>query len=165
MEEILGIVFRERKYIYLAVVLAIAIGFLFSVSMGLVYLTPLFFVNSYQFFSEGIINTMLNIAFLTIAPIFASLTITLIVYRISGIKRGVGKETGAGIGGIFSALFVSTCPQCVPLVLYSVGVTYGLYTAVFASWIEPIKTLTLLLFFLSFYFATNGVAKYCKIRR
>jgi len=159
----LKIVLSDRRYLAAAIVLSAIIAFVFSVTMGLLYLTPAIFLNYYEFFEDGLFNIMLNTLFVTVAPIFAALTIALSVYKFNELKRGVQGESGLTFASFVSAMFVSTCQNCVPLVLYSLGVTYGLFSAYLAPFVIPAKIVSIVVLTVSFYFASKNVTAYCKI--
>ncbi len=160
----LKVVFEDNRYFVASVVLAIILGLFFSISMGLLYLTPIFFINTFEFFEDGLLNISLNFAFVFIAPILASLTIVLSIYKFTNIRKSIKKEGGTTFLGLISAIFVSTCQNCVPLVLYSLGVTYGTFIALFAPLVLPFKFITLGVLAISFYLAAKSVGTYCKIK-
>ena len=159
----LKIVLGDRRYLAAAIALSAVIAFVFSVTMGLLYLTPAVFLNYYEFFEDGLFNIMLNTLFVTVAPVLAALTIVLSVYKFNELKKGVTGEGGLTLASFVSAMFVSTCSNCVPLVLYSLGVTYGLFSAYLAPFVVPAKILSIVVLSASFYFASKNVTAYCKI--
>src|SRR3990172_8238375 len=157
----LKIVLSDRRYLAAAIVLSAIIAFVFSVTMGLLYLTPAIFLNYYEFFEDGLFNIMLNTLFVTVAPIFAALTIALSVYKFNELKRGVQGESGLTFASFVSAMFVSTCQNCVPLVLYSLGVTYCLFSSFFFSIFFFCFFFSFFLFFLAFFFFQKKILKIC----
>jgi len=132
--------------------------------MGLLYLTPVVFINYFEFFENGFLNIFLNMLFVFVAPIFASLTIMLSVYKFNELKKSVRPEGGLATAGLVSSMFVSTCQNCVPLALYSLGVSYGLFTAYFAPFLLPAKIASIVILSVSFYFASKSVSRYCLIK-
>ncbi len=160
----LNLIFKDRRYLLAAIILYIAISLVFSINMGFIYITPTFFINYFEFFDGGAMNILLNLLFVFVAPILASLTIIIAIYKFIEIKKGIAKES-ASILGFMSSIFVSTCQNCVPILLYSLGVTYGMFTSIFAPFNILFKILAISIFSISFYLSLKSLNKYCKIRR
>ncbi len=160
----LKMLFNEMRYAALIVISSVTISILFMYSMGALYLDPLFF-NYFEFFEDGLLNISLNFVYVTIAPIFAGITVASIVYKLVNFKKSVFKEGSAGSLGFASAAFVTTCSNCVPVALYSLGITYGLFQAAFAPFVLPFKLLTIAIISLSFYFATTSLGQFCKLKK
>lgn len=161
----LSLVFEQKNYLFLAIALALGIGFFYAVSVNLIYLEPSFFVNYYRLFDDGIVNLITGILFLLTVPILASLTITLFVYKLNQFRKlnKSYKEAGLGGVGMFAGLFTSTCSQCVPLFLYAAGVSYGLFAATLSPFVIWTRILAILILGISFYYASKEVTNLCKI--
>ncbi|MEM5804967.1 MAG: hypothetical protein QW156_02920 [Candidatus Aenigmatarchaeota archaeon] len=164
MMEGLKLVLQDNRYLIATIILSVAIGLFFSINMGLLYVTPTIFINHFEFFEGGIFNIILNFLFVFLAPVLASLTIILSFYKFVELKKSIKQEGSAALGGFIASLFISTCQNCVPLVLYSLGVTYGMFVAIFKPFLLPAKILAITILFVSFYFALKGVNTYCKIK-
>lgn len=160
----LNMVFDQKKYLALAATLAILIGFFYAVSANLIYLQPIFFVNYYNLIDQGFVNFATGILFLTAVPIFASLTITILAYKLVQFRTLASplKDAGFGTLGILAGLFTSTCSECVPLVLYSVGVSYSLFAVTLAPYIIWTRLLAILILGISFYYSAKEISGFCK---
>ena len=168
----LSFVFSNRAYLALAIILAAGIGFFYAVSINLIYLDPVFFVNYYRLFDDGAVNLITGILFLLMVPILASLTITIFVYKwnqfrnMKSMNKSMNKglaEAGLGSIGMFAGLFTSTCAECVPLFLYMAGVTYGMFVATLAPFVIWTRLLAILILGISFYYALREVTNLCSI--
>jgi hypothetical protein len=162
----LNVVFNQKQYLSLAIVLALGIGFFYAVSSNLIYLQPIIFFNYYNLVYEGFANFITGVLFLVAVPILASLTLTLIVYKLNQFRKlSIGyKEAGMGTMGMFAGLFTSTCPECVPLFLYSAGVSYSLFVAVIAPYLIWLRFLAIVILAVSFYYASREVTNLCSIK-
>ena len=163
----LNIVFNQKQYLALAIALAIGIGFFYAISANLIYLQPIVFVNYYNLIYNGFANFITGVLFLVAVPILASLTLTLIIYKLNQFRKlNIGyKDAGIGITGMAAGLFTSTCPECVPLFLYSAGVSYTLFVAAIAPYLIWLRFLTIVILALSFYYASREVTSFCRIKQ
>ena len=155
--------FADSRYILFVAFSSIVISVLFMYSMGALFFDPLFF-NYFEFFEDGLFNIALNFIYVSIIPVFAGTSIAVTIYKLIKIKKSIAREGSTGILGLSAAAFVTTCSNCVPVALYSMGVTYGLFQAILAPFVLPFKILTILVITLSFYFATNSLGQYCKLK-
>ncbi len=161
----LQIVFADTKYVLLVAILSVTIAVLFSISMGVLLINPILFFNYFEFFEDGPVNIALNFVYVLLMPVLASTTIAISIYKFFSIKKGISKEGATSVFGFASAAFVTTCSNCVPVALYSIGITYGLFQAVFAPFVLPFKLLTIAIISLSFYFATTSLGQLCKLKK
>ena len=161
----LNLALKQRKYLALAVILAVGIGFFYAVSANLIYLQPIFFVNYYNLIYQGSLNFITGVLFLIAVPVLASLTITLLVYKLIQFKTLITPMKDAGVGtlGILAGLFTSTCSECVPLVLYSAGVSYSLFAVTLAPYIIWTRLIAVAILGISFYYSAKEVNGLCKI--
>jgi len=162
----LDLVLSQKFYLALAIALVGLIGFFYAVSSNLIYLQPIFFINTYNLFNEGFANMVTGVLFLVTAPILAGLTLTVLVYKINQLRnlRASYREAGIGGLGMFAGIFTSTCPECVPLFLYCAGVSYSLFAAVVAPYLIWIRFLAITILSISFYYASREVTNLCGIK-
>ena len=158
-------VFSNTPYMFLALFLSLAISLVLMVSMNVLQIYPIYFVDTYNLFSEGILNILTGLLFLFLVPVLSSLTISMITYKMMRLKCPVGKESPVAAFGIFSGLFTSSCSTCIPFFLMTAGITYGTFSALVAPLIIPIRIVSIVVLVLSFYLTAESVNKICKIRR
>jgi len=162
----LDIVFSQAKYVALAVILALAVGIFYAISVNLIYVQPIIFLNYYNLLYEGLPNLITGLIFLITVPILASLTMTLLIYKTNQVRNlSAGyKEAGIGGFGLLVGVFTSVCPECVPLFLYYAGVTYGVFTALISPYLIWIRFLAIAVLAVSFYYAAKEVNSICAIK-
>ncbi len=149
----------------LAMLLSILVSVLLMVSMNVLQVYPVYFVDTFNLFNEGMLNTSTAILFLFAVPILSALTISMIVYKIIQFRSSPGNESPVAAFGIFSGLFTSSCSTCIPFFLMTAGVTYGTFSAFVAPLIIPIRIMSLAVLAVSFYLTVESVNRICKIRR
>ena len=158
-------VLEKRSFLILSIVLAIALGFFYAVSSNLIYLQPIFFVNYYNLLYQGSLNFATGLLFLVAVPVLASLTITMLVYKLVRFRRLTAplKDAGFGSLGIVAGLFTSTCSECVPLVLYSFGLSYSLFAVTLAPYIIWTRFIAVAILGVSLYYSSKEINGLCKL--
>src|SRR3990172_7275568 len=134
--------------------------------MGLIKIYPVYFNDTYNLLYQGTLNLVTGLAFLIFVPLLSALTMTMFVYKLRQLKRPVAQGGSLAVVGIVPGLFTSTCTSCVPLLLLTLGVSYGTFSAFLAPFVIGVRIVSLAILTLSFYLVTKSINKICKnIRR
>lgn len=158
-------VFSDGTYSLLAVILSFVISFILVNSMGILTIYPVYLVDTFNLFHEGLLNTLTALAFLFFVPILSALTISMIIYKIVELKKSFGKESPLTAAGIVTGLFTSSCSMCVPLVFLMIGASYSTFSAFLFPLIVSVRIVSLVILVVSFYLTANSISEICKIKK
>lgn len=161
----LKVLLSEKKFLFLFVSLSLLIFIGLGISMEIIVIIwpNYFFFNTGTLAFSGLQYLVFGLLFLFSVPILTSLALTMNIYRFVELKTNVRTETGTSILGIISGVFMAGCPQCVPLLLFTFGITVTTWLAFFSNYGILFWLATIAISGLSLYITSSKFGEKCKI--
>jgi hypothetical protein len=158
------ILLSEKKFLFLFVLLSLLIFIVLGISMEIIVIIwpNFFFFTTGMLAFSGFQYLFFGLLFLISIPILTSLALTMNVYRFLELKSSVRTETSTSFLGIISGIFMAGCPQCVPLLLFTLGITVTTWLAFFSKFGILFWLATIAISAFSLYSTSSKFGEECK---
>jgi len=151
------------RYLGVMLLTTIVMYFFLSISMQVLLLDPVIFFNTQMAFGSDM--KLEGKLFLYIAPPLFGLALTLMIYRIRELKSKLGKNEALTSTGLIASLFTPGCSVCLPLVLSSIGVSYGIFNSIITPLIIPIQIFVYTTLLISIYLLSKDICIKCFVKK
>ncbi len=152
------VVLRDIKYAFLFILLAGIMLFIFGISMQIIFTSPKFII------VPSFIGAV-DMMFFFIVPIFSSMAITMMVYRLLKLRAPLKSENKLGFFASVISPFVSACACAGFLIpLASILASIGLSTVFITAHLNEIRIFITTLIIGSFYYTAKNLTVGCKLK-
>lgn len=154
-KEVFGIVYSNKKYIFLSIAIFAGLFFVLSLLSEFIFLSP-----SFVFYVpvSGIVDFVLVVAISVLSGIVASFSI----YRI---RMNKGLNSSAGFVGSMIGAGAGAC-SCGPLGFSAIsifGTVGGTATAFLANYETPLRIVSIAILCYTYYVSAKDITAKCKI--
>lgn len=151
-------VLSDIRYLFVFILITAIMMFIFGVLMQVIFLSPRFVIVP-SFVS------VIDMVFFFLVPIFSSLVITMMIYRVTKLRAPLKKENKLAFLTSTVGLVVSACTCSgflIPLaiILGSIGMNLVFITA----YLNEIRIAIMVLLVVSFYYTAKNFLVGCKIK-